>query len=284
MKPRSMVYLGLIALSAVMFTGIRGCNSKPKIIDKVNVGIADNLEVVDVALSLSKSIETDFGGSFDVTFDDRNYGRLYLEPWTPNVASRLGFELNTEIFNDPGFNNPLLFEPTQFFPNGERLPSAIDRAMAMVKLKNEDSSGNPIERNVDVYTYIDVKHREWLGIAVSLKKANKKYFPEGLVLTQYLARDSQKRPRVAVSVFGPRPGVEGHAGISVFANVKAFMAAANQNKRVAARMIAYELRKASDPVFEGPRGNYYKKNRSASRTLESAVTALIESNNRKAKH
>jgi len=246
--------------------------------------MSENLSTVDVALSLSKNIETDFGGTFDVSNDGRDYGRLYLEPWTPTAASRIGFELNTEIFNDPGFNNPLFFEPTQLFPNGERLPRIIDRPMAMVKLKNEDANGNPIERNVDVYAYVDVKQRDWLGVAVTLKKANKKYFPEGLVLTQYLAKDAKKNPRVAVSVFGPRDGVEGHAGISVFANVKAFMAAARGNSKVAARMIAYEIKKASDPVFEGPRGNYYKKNRSAARSLEHAVSALIESNNRKVRH
>jgi hypothetical protein len=191
------------------------CKSGPSLIQKVTFKPSDNLEVVRVSLVFSSSIQSDLAGGFSL----KDYGYLFVNPYTPSQPFEIGFDLNTSIINDQDY---IKLTPTEVLPNG--IPIGLPNAVVEIRALN------PISPKFDLYGYVDVLKLNWIGVATMFGFLDDRYFPAGLSLSQAFLRDQQGRPGMIASVFGPTVSGDGtllrNGGIALFANVRQLIAQA----------------------------------------------------------
>jgi hypothetical protein len=199
----------LIALVAVTAISATACKGRTALIDHVTFEPSANLETIKVSLVFSNNVQTDLAGGFAL----KDYGYLFVNPFTTAAPFEVGFNLNTSIVSDQDY---VSIQPTEVLPNGA--PIGLDHALVEIK------SPAPVSSKFDIYGYVDVSKQEWLGTAAIFSFINDKYFPNGLALNQSFLRDAQGIPSIMASVFGPSLSADGTVkragGIALFANVK----------------------------------------------------------------
>lgn len=187
-----------------------GCFGKA-VFDKVVFTSEPNLETLKVSLVFSPNIATDLGGSFGI----KNWGSLELDPTTKTSPFNIGFRLNLNILNDQDYVHE---ETTRNLPSGDPIPGIENRALAMVRLKNE------VSKNFDIILYLDLYAKEWIGMAVLLNYVDHSNFPSDLTLTQNFLENSDGHPLVTAAVFGQTIDKDGkkhdQAGFAFFANAR----------------------------------------------------------------
>lgn len=208
-KCRSLSSLAIVLVSFAAAIVSGGCNNPPSLIDHVSFQPSDNLETVRVSLVFAKNIQSDFSGAFTV----KDYGYLFINPYTSQEPFEVGFALNTSIVNDQDY---VKLTPTQVLPNGQ--PIGLDYALVQVQ------GAQPVSKQVDLFGYIDVLHASWIGTAAIFSFINDKYIPNGLSISQVFLRNAQGLPGIIASVFGPALNSDGtlktNGGIALFANVR----------------------------------------------------------------
>ncbi len=192
------------------FLFINGCNVPSNhLIEQVNMEVSPNLETVTLTVSFTRNIQTDLLGDFSIG----QYGNLFLHPSTLNTPFQIGFRLNTSIVNDQDL---VRLTPVTTFPNGVNLPMLLDSALVQINLPN------PAHAQFDIFAYVDVFKKQWLGNAVVLIFVDGE-FPQGLAISQGFFRGPDSQPAVYVSAFGPRlqnGSVLVPGGLAVFGNIK----------------------------------------------------------------
>ncbi|MGZ3698874.1 MAG: hypothetical protein ACXWPM_02515 [Bdellovibrionota bacterium] len=215
-----MRYVSLSALAVVAtvaFSGaLSGCDGTDStLITGADISVSDNLEVVHVGAIFSSIVQSDLSGMWAV----KDYGSLFITPYTNAHPFEIGFDLNTKILYDTDYADPVKFRPTEVLPNGA--PIGISYALAEVK------DASPISSKFDIYGYVDVAHQSWLGAAAIFTFLTDKYFPADLSLNKILKRDNSGNPSVIAYVFGPTLDGQGQlvraGGIAIFANVKSLI-------------------------------------------------------------
>lgn len=263
------LFLLVMSFSLVaLLPGISGCD-KP-LISGVSFSIEPNMETLKVQLNFSSDLQTDLGGAFDVNADGRDYGQIEVEPSSPNSPFNVGFRLNLAIVNEQKY---VSLEPVTTLPSGQPIPIAgLNRAFAKVALKNE------INPNFDVYAYVDVVGKEWLGLALTLKFINNKFFPAGLSLSKGFVKAKDGNNQVYGAVFGPKVDNEGNmkvpGGIALFANAKSLIAGA----RAGTNPTEGNDKGENFALFQGPQAAYYNDNEQAAIALGEAFKTLLREN------
>ena len=266
-----MKFFILGALTFAMLAFLPGFSCKQaSVIDGVAFKIDPNVQTAKVQLNFSSEVESDLGGTFDVKSGDRDYGTLEVEPSTSESPFNVGFRLNLEIVNDPAFNKLVQLNPVLDLPSGQPIPIPnLNRAFAQVKMVNE------INPNFDIYAYIDAANngREWVGVAMTLKFLNNKYFPAGLSVSKQFLKDSAGRARAVGAVFGPKVDNNGNlvkaGGIALFANLKALIAGGKLEGGDKGSKLY---------IFDGPLAPYYEQNPKAAFQLNQAFKTLMRAN------
>jgi hypothetical protein len=196
-------------LLASALTLLSACKGNNALIEKVTFKPSENLEVVRVSLVFSSRIQSDLAGGFSL----KDYGYLFVNPYTPSQPFEIGFDLNTSIVNDQDY---VKLSPTEVLPNG--IPIGLPNAVVEVR------APSPISSKFDLFGYVDVLRLNWLGVSAMFGFLDDKYFPAGLSLSQAFLRNNEGRPGVIGSVFGPTVAGDGtlirNGGIALFANVR----------------------------------------------------------------
>lgn len=248
-------------MSLALVLGATGC--KKSLIAGFEGKVEPNLETVKVQMNFAEDVQSDLGGSFDV----KHYGTIEVEPSTPDSPFNVGFRLNLDVVNDQDY---VRYDPTTVLPSGQPIPVAVNRAMAQVKLKNE------VNQHFDVYAYVDILGREWVGMAMTLKFIDNRYFPAGLSVSKNFLKDKDGRARGVGAVFGPKVDNNNNllvpGGIAVFANAKALIDEARGRGQ-------FELMdmKGGPYVFEGVRAEYYESRPREAYHLEQAFKEVLRS-------
>lgn len=239
-----------------------GC--KKSLISGFEGKVEPNLETVKVKMNFSDDVHSDLGGTFEV----KHYGTIEVEPSTPDAPFNVGFRLNLDIVNDQEY---VRYDPTTTLPSGQPIPVAVNRAMAQVKLKNE------VNPNFDVYAYVDILGREWIGLAMTLKFIDNRYFPAGLSVSQNFLKDKDGRPRGVGAVFGPKVDASNNllvpGGIAIFANAKALV----DEARGRGHLELMDM-KGSPYIFEGVRAEYYDAHPNEAYHLQEAFKEVLRAN------
>jgi hypothetical protein len=208
MKAALLAALAFVAL----VLSVPGCRQESRIIERVTVTPADNLESVRVALVFSSRIQPELSAGFVV----KQYGYLFVNPFTSTTPFELGFDLHTSIFSDAGFAQ---LTPTTVYPNG--MPIGLDYALVQIQPQK------PVSDRFDIYGYVDVLHARWLGAAAIFNFMNDGNFPAGTAFTQVFKRDQSAKPLLVGSVFGPTLGPDGslrqNGGIMLLADVRGLL-------------------------------------------------------------
>lgn len=253
MKCRSVSSSVLIGLGLAASALFSGCKTDFKLIDHVAFLPSDNLETVKVSLVFTENVKSDLAGGFMI----KEYGYLFINPYTPAEHFEVGFSLNTSIVNDQEF---VSLTPTEVLPNG--MPIGLDHALAEVR------SPSPINSKFDLFGYVDVLHGAWLGTAAIFSFMNDQYFPNGLTISQVFLRDAQGAPGVIATVFGPSLNNDGSirraGGISLFANVKQLI----EHHALGPDARKVVLKPEPAPYIAGPRAPEYQGNYGKLRKLE----------------
>lgn len=205
--------MGRFALLAVSFVAIlgagSGCKNKNQVIQKATFAISENLETVRVSLLFTPRVTLDLAGEFTL----KDYGSLFINPFTAQQPFEIGFHLNTAIINDQDY---VQLTPTTVLPNG--LPIGLPYALAEIRRPE------PISDKFDIYGYVDVLHTAWIGTSAIFNFMDNKNLPANMSMQQVFLRDNQGSPGVMASVFGPTVDANGnlvrHGGIALFANVR----------------------------------------------------------------
>ena len=200
----------LVALT--VSAGLLGaCNGPtvPSIIDHIAVTPSADLTSIQVALVFSNSIQTGLAGQFAI----KDYGNLFMSPYSQTTPFEIGFSLNTAVFNDQQY---VSVTPTNFLPNG--MPIGVGTPMVQI------NADQPISSQFDLYGYVDVANKSWLGVAAIFNFINDQYFPNGLSVSSTFLPNAAGQPGVLATVFGPTVGSDGSmlraGGIAIFANVR----------------------------------------------------------------
>lgn len=251
-------------LTLTVLAGMSGC--KKSLIGGFAAKVEPNLETVKVQMNFSDDVQSDLGGSFAV----KDYGTIEVEPSTPDSPFNVGFRLNMNIVNDQDY---VRLDPTTTLPSGQPIPIAVNRAMAQVKLKNE------VNPHFDVYAFVDIVGREWVGLAMTLKFIDNRYFPAGLSVSQNFLKDKQGRARGVAAVFGPKVDENNHllvpGGIAVFANIKALIDEARGSGKLAVMDM-----KGGPFMFDGPHADYYEDHPREAYHLQQAFKEVLRANMR----
>ncbi|HLD99721.1 MAG TPA: hypothetical protein VJB59_05645 [Bdellovibrionota bacterium] len=197
--------LFVAAIAAMVFS--TGC--KPKWIDHVAFKPSDDFKTARVSLVFKDNIQTNMAGVFQI----KDYGYIFVNPYTPAQRFEVGFDLNLDIVTDQDY---VSITPTEYLPNG--VPLGV--GYPLVELRSPE----PISTSFDAFGYVDVSHAKWLGVATMFKFLNDEYFPQGLTISQVFEVDAANRPAVIASVFGPTLNADGTlkraGGIALLANVR----------------------------------------------------------------
>ena len=92
----SKTVLLFFILSSLVFSGCRENRNRPRLIEQVLFNVSPNLEFISLSLQFTQSIRSNLQGDFPI----KNYGNLFVSPWTSTSPFELGFRLNTENEND----------------------------------------------------------------------------------------------------------------------------------------------------------------------------------------
>ena len=242
-----------VVLSTILVTalavGVTACKKQGKIIEKVTFKPSSTLESVRISLVFGSRIQSDFAGSFAI----KEYGYLFLNPYTSSQPFEIGFDLNTAVVNEQDYID---ITPTTVLPNG--LPIGIPQAVVEIK------SPTPINPKFDLFGYVDVLEKSWLGIA-AMFSAIDDYFPMGLSVSQSFLSNNQGRPGVFASVFGPSVAADGtivrSGGIALFANVRQLIDGIKDGSIRPNDAGVYTLEPSEeDPVLSGPAAEEYRNN------------------------
>jgi hypothetical protein len=249
----------MVTISSVL----SGCNGKDlKIIDHVSFKPSDNLETVRVSLVFQNNIQAELSGGLYI----KDYGMVFVNPYTSAEPFEVGFSLNTKVFNDQDY---VKLTPTDVLPNG--LPMGLGYPVAEIK------GAKPISSQFDLYGYVDVLHTSWLGAAAIFGFINNQYFPDGLSISQVFLRDASGNPGVIASVFGPTLKPDGSmaraGGIALFANVRQLIA----HHAIGENAQELTLRPELLPVISGPRAPEYEGNYKKLRGLEGSLVKAFNS-------
>jgi hypothetical protein len=269
MRNIKTLFLCIAVLGALPLLGFSCSNP---LIQGVTFSIPPNLETAQIKLNFTNELQTDLGGSFPVVSGGRNYGTLEVDPTSPTSPFAVAFDLNLEILNDPSFNNLIRTNPAYDLPSGQPIPIPnLNRAMAQVKM------ANALNPNFDIYVYVDAADggRQWVGLAMTLKFINNKYFPAGLALSQGFVKDKNGNNQVIAAVFGPGVDSSGHmtspGGIALFANLKTLIAGGARSGK--------ETKGSKLQIFEAPStAPYYENHPDAVRQVGEAFKQLINAN------
>lgn len=268
LSSRNTLVFVLSVLTLVLSFGFTGCKKNP-LIGGFEAKVQPNLESVKAQLNFGKGVVSDLGGTFAV----KDYGLIEIEPSTPDSPFNVGFRLNLDIVNDQDY---VEFEPTTLLPSGQPIPIAINRAMAQVKLENELNS------NFDVYAYVDILGKEWVGMVMTLKFIDNRYFPPGLSVSKGFLKDKAGHPRGVGAVFGPKVGRRNEVlvpgGIAVFANLKSLI----DDARGRSSLALFDT-KGTPYVFQGTNAAYYRDHKREAYHLEQAFKHVLRENMRTVK-
>lgn len=253
-----------LALLVVSVVSMSACRGKASFIDHVAFQPSENLEVVRVSVVFGRNVRSDLAGGFAI----KDYGFLFVNPYTASAPFEIGFSLNTSIVNEQEYVD---LAPTEVLPNG--LPIGLGRALVEVK------SPQPVGSGFDLYGYVDVLRASWLGAAAIFSFINDQYFPNGLTLSQTFLRDAEGRPGVTASVFGPSVSGDGTirraGGIAFFANVRQLLAqgAIGPNAKP---LILYP---EAMPTAQGPRAREFQGDPKAMLRLERSLVQAFNQKN-----
>lgn len=209
-----------ILLAGSLLLAATGCKNENRLIEKVTFTPSENLEAVTVSLVFGSSVQADLAGGFAL----KDYGYLFINPFTEEKPFEVGFSLNTDIVNEQDYVN---LEPTTVYPNG--VPIGLPYALAQI------NAPKPINANFDLYGYVDVLHGKWLGVAAIFNFMSDKNFPADLAVTQAFMRDGQGKPAILASVFGPSVDngtLVRHGGIMLLANVRQLIDQAKDKREI----------------------------------------------------
>lgn len=239
------------ACAAAMSFALAGCKKEDlKFIDRVKFDFSDNLELASFGLLFTDKVKSEFFGTFNV----KDYGYVYLNPYTPTTPFEVGFNLYwTRIVNDTDY---VKLQPTSYLPNGE--PTGLN---PLVELK----MGHSVSDKYDMLAYVDVKNHSWLGTALIIQALNTNLFPEGLTIRQVYQRDEANNPVIMGYAFGPTTNPDGSlkraGGLALFANVR----------YLAEHRLTGEFKADAKIQLEGPAASYYEQHPSELLKLQSNV-------------
>jgi hypothetical protein len=250
---------------ALSLFNITGCKKGSRLIEKVTFKPSQNLEVIRVSLVFGSKIKSDFAGSFSI----KDYGYLFLNPYTTTQPFEIGFDLNTSIVNEQDYID---ITPTTVLPNG--LPIGIPQAVVEIK------SPTPIHPKFDIFGYVDILSKSWLGLAAMFSQIDE-YFPMGLSVSQSFLSNAQGAPGVFASVFGPTVGSDGSivrsGGIAVFANVRQLIEDMKAGRIKPTPEGEFVFEPSDEEIqLNGPAAPYYEEHPEA---LEGLYRRLLKSMN-----
>jgi hypothetical protein len=238
------------ALTLCFVFAFTGCEM-PQLISGVSFNVEPNIETAKVQLNFGKDVHSDLSGSYPI----KTYGMIEIDPWTPTTLFSVGFRANLDIVNDQDY---VRLTPVSTLPAGQPLPITVNRAMAQVKMVNE------INKNFDVYTYVDVVGKEWVGVAMTFKVISANFFPAGLSISQEFLKGTDGYSRAVATVFGPQVDGSGRTtvpgGLALFANVAALIKSrttggySTQNIKLS----GFDLGD-KNYYFDGPMAPYYRQ-------------------------
>ena len=248
----ALVMTVLVTLSVTVF----GCGHT-KIIDRARFQFSDNLEIAQFSLVFTDEIKGQFGGAFTI----KNYGDLFVNPWTQTAPFEVGFNLKwVEIVNEQDYVN---IQPTQILPNGEPTDLA-----PLVQIRAEQ----PINKNFDVYGYVDIANKSWLGVSVILNEFTSEIFPADISIKTTFMRDSAGTPVIFAKVFGPTKNPDGTpgkpGGIAAFGNIRYL--AENRISRI-------DLAPGAEVTVEGKDAEYYRAHPEQLKKLQDDAISIINS-------
>ncbi|MGK5087975.1 hypothetical protein WDW86_10485 [Bdellovibrionota bacterium FG-2] len=240
-KKLSVLFICLAVASAAVMSG---CKYKSSIIQKATFQVSENLETVRVSLVFTDKIKSDLAGGFTL----KDYGYLFINPFTQAQPFEIGFSLNTSIVNDQDY---ISLTPTMVLPNG--VPIGIPYGLVEIR------SPNPISPKFDIFGYVDVLHANWVGVAAMFGFLNDEYFPEGLTVSQAFLNDGAGHAGIIASVFGPTLKADGTlqraGGIAVFANIRQLI---NQGQNYRGKPI--DAKPLPKLYIQGPNAASYEHN------------------------
>lgn len=218
----------IFVVSFLFFLAVLTSGCGTKLVETVAFKAYPNLETVELKVELNKNWNIGFGGSYSIPLPSKPYGLLSAQPTTATTPFNISFRLNLDIVNDPEYNDKVKYKPTTVLPTGYPIPAVVGRAMAMVK------GVNPIDKNVDLYTYVDVLGKEWIGVALVFPTLNLSIIPPNFTLfEQFLnAMASITAFGQAVDMNGKKVGAPGFA---LFANLKELLAQAKTSGKTSAQ-------------------------------------------------
>ncbi len=260
----------IVLAIAFLSLGSSGCNTSNALISGVTFNVAPNVETLKVQLNFANSIQSDLGGTFDVAASGTDYGTIEIEPSSPTNPFNVGFLLNLNIVNEQKYVN---LTPVQDLPSGQPIPIPnLNRAFAKIQLDNQ------LNPNFDVYAYVDVAGKQWLGLALTLKFLNNKYFPAGLSLSQGFVKDKAGNNQIYGAVFGPKVDNNGNmtnpGGIALFANAATLIAGAKDSSETADTFVKAD----KFYLFQGPNADFYNNDRKQAAKLAQLFSELMKSN------
>ncbi|MBI3558111.1 MAG: hypothetical protein HY074_17745 [Deltaproteobacteria bacterium] len=266
----SIVLVFSLVLLALGILGASGCNSSSALISGVTFSVPPNVETLKVQLNFANSIQSDLGGTFEVAASGTDYGTIEIEPSSPSSPFNVGFLLNLNIVNEQKYVN---LTPVQDLPSGQPIPiPGLNRAFAKIQLDNQ------LNPNFDIYAYVDVAGKQWIGLALTLKFLNNKYFPAGLSLSQGFVKDAAGNNQIYGAVFGPKVdnagNMTGPGGIALFANAATLIANAHQGALPAAAFVKSD----SMMLFQGPHADFYNKHPRQAAGLAEVFRQVLKSN------
>ncbi len=237
--------LSLVALASFSSGACKG--GAPQIIQKVVFQPSENLETLRLSLQFAPSIQTNLQGAFTL----KDYGYLFINPYTETAPFEIGFEMNTSVFNEQEYVH---IGGTTVLPNG--MPIGIPYALAEIR------GTHPISDKFDLIGYVDVLHTSWIGIATMFSFIDPKYFPPGLSITQQFLYNNQGAPGAIAAVFGPVVNEAGEilkmGGIAFFANVRQLVAMYPPKDTSQRGELA--LYPSNELIIQGPQAAKYENN------------------------
>jgi hypothetical protein len=198
-----------VVVSAALATLSACKNQQPQLIEKVVFQPSQNLETVRVSLVFGDQVKTDLAGGFTIM----DYGYFFVSPHTESQHFEVGFDINMSIFDEQDYVG---VDPTTLLPNG--MPIGLPNAVVQL------SGPSPISPKFDLYGYVDLYGKSWLGLATMFQFLNNDYFPAGLTINQSFLPNDEGKPGMIASVFGAALNQDGsvlrNGGIALFANVR----------------------------------------------------------------
>lgn len=247
-------------LLALIFS-FAACGGKNnQLIEKVSFKPSEDYKSVRVSLIFMNTVQTNLMGTFLL----KDYGQIFINPYTPTTPFELGLDLQIDVMNDPDYIN---IAPTDTFPNG--VPMGLGYPLAEIR------SPNPISTSFDIYGYVDILKATWLGAAAMFKFMDQSTFPSGMAVTQTFLPNPEMKPRVFGSIFGPTLDSQGTmvkpGGIIIMANIRQLIS--EGMLRGQAQLDFYP----GDIMLSGPEAQKYRENPKALQKVYKKVLRAFNS-------